>query len=137
MEPVFFYPICSGWALVHLKGGILTLLPLFVISGPEDKMLCCKDFTSLNMLPRVMLVLDFNESVNAPAWTSRRVDLRWPMDYFGLQVQLLLCIFSKIDGMLSTKMKCNFIIYPRHLYSIFISFIPWSTICQAEYLGRK
>lgn len=28
-------------------------------------MLCCKDFTSLNMLPWVMLVLDFNESVNA------------------------------------------------------------------------
>lgn len=28
-------------------------------------MLCCKDFTSLNMLLWVMLVLDFNESVNA------------------------------------------------------------------------
>lgn len=28
-------------------------------------MLCCKDFTSLNMLPWVMLVLDFNESANA------------------------------------------------------------------------
>jgi len=86
-------------------------------------MLCRKDFTSLNMKPGVMLVLDFNESVNAQYSNKNftREDL-WIT--LAFKYNFFCGISSKIKGLDSPK-NVNFIFINLPAYHLCIHlFLP-------------